>query len=146
MSHNKCITLSLAILTPFPQSSFTIVPTVVLNLYKQMLIINNKLLPLGKDYVAINLFGIIFAKARLTADGLRHEKIHTYQQVEMLFLAFYLWYVLEWLIRLIQYRKPHQAYRNISFEREAYANQHISDYKNHRPHYAWIHYLLTKPT
>lgn len=105
-----------------------------------MLIINSKILPFGKNYVAINLFGVIFTKARLTADGLRHEKIHTYQQVEKLFIGFYIWYIVEWLIRLMQYRNLHRAYANISFEREAYANQHIVDYKKRRRHYAWIHY------
>lgn len=33
---------------------------------------------------------------------------------------FYLLYGIEWLIRLIQYRNFHDAYRRISFEKEAY--------------------------
>lgn len=33
---------------------------------------------------------------------------------------FYLLYGIEWLIRLIQYRNPHDAYHQISFEKEAY--------------------------
>lgn len=36
------------------------------------------------------------------------------------FSLFYLLYGFEWLMRLIQLRNPHDAYRQISFEREAY--------------------------
>ena len=39
------------------------------------------------------------------------------------FVFFYLWYGIEWLVRLIQYRDRLSAYYNISFEREAYSNQ-----------------------
>ena len=37
--------------------------------------------------------------------------------------------------------KKGNAYRNISFEREAYANEADENYLQHRKHYAWIHYL-----
>ena len=33
------------------------------------------------------------------------------------------------------------AYRNISFEREAYANQRNLNYLKERPLYAWRHYM-----
>ena len=37
------------------------------------------------------------------------------QIVEMLVILFYIWYVLEWFIKLLIYRNAHSAYRNISF-------------------------------
>ena len=45
---------------------------------------------------------------------------HTAQMKEMLYIFFYLWYVVEWIIRLFM---KGNAYRNISFEREAYSNE-----------------------
>ena len=89
-----------------------------------MRIIYNKFLP-PKGFVAINLFGILFARkgAEINQRVINHESIHTAQMKELLFIGFYVLYLLEWIIRLLQYRfKWHTAYRNISFEREAYAN------------------------
>lgn len=76
---------------------------------------------------------------------LDHEYIHTMQQIEMLFLFFYLWYGIEYLVRLVQYRGNRmQAYYNISFEREAYANEKYPDYKLYRRLYSWTKYLKIK--
>ena len=53
-------------------------------------------------------------------------------------IGFYLWYIIEYLIRLIIYRNTKLAYRNISFEREAYQNQYNLDYLSNRKHYSWF--------
>ena len=105
------------------------------------MIINNSIIPFGKDYHAINLCGVVFTKTQLTKTALRHERIHTAQQREMLFVGFFLWYVAEWLVRLVMYRNFYRAYRNISFEREAYLFQHIKGYTRKRRHYAWLRLL-----
>ena len=73
---------------------------------------------------------------------MNHERIHSAQQREMLFVFFYIAYFMEWLIRLPM---RGNAYRNISFEREAYANQRNIDYLTHRRHYAWRHYMKRRP-
>ena len=85
-----------------------------------MKVVYNNLIPF-KGYKAINLFGIVFARkgAVLTDKDLNHEAIHTAQMKEMLYLLFYVWYVVEWIVRLFG---KGNAYRNISFEQEAYAN------------------------
>lgn len=70
-----------------------------------------------------------------------HENIHLKQQKEMFIVFFYLWYGIEWLVRLIQYKDSHEAYRNISFEREAYNNEYDDEYLSIRNFYEWIHYL-----
>lgn len=106
-----------------------------------MLIINNRIIPFGKSYIAINLFGVIFAKEHLNHVCLHHEKIHTAQQKELLFLGFYIIYIIEWGIRLIIYRNLHKAYMKISFEQEAYCNQHNKNYIINRRHYAWMRYF-----
>lgn len=108
---------------------------------RKMIIIRNKILPFGKNYYAINLFGVLFAKGPCSDRVLNHEKIHTRQMVEMAFLPFYLWYVAEWLVRLLKCRNSRRAYRSISFEREAYATDGDPDYLSGRPRYSWIRYL-----
>jgi hypothetical protein len=105
-------------------------------------IIYNRHIPFG-SYLAINLFGIIFVKSkrRLSRRELNHELIHSRQQAEMLWVFFYLWYALEWFFRLVQYRSTTRAYYNISFEREAYANEKDLLYRRRRGFWAWISYL-----
>lgn len=66
---------------------------------------------------------------------LNHERIHLRQQLELGILPFYVGYGLEYLIRRFQYRNHYAAYRNISFEREAFANDQNLTYLKNRP--AW---------
>ena len=106
-----------------------------------MKIIRNRILPFGKKYYAINLFGILFAKGPCGAITINHERIHTAQMKELIFIPFYIFYILEWLIRLLQYRNSFTAYRNISFEREAYANESNPDYLSKRKPYSFLRYI-----
>lgn len=103
-----------------------------------MIIIRNRWLPVGRRYYAINLFGIVFAKGQLSAADRNHEYIHTLQQREMLFIGFYIWYLVEWVIGLCRYRDSHKAYRQIRFEKEAYAHQHDLGYRHSRKHFSWF--------
>ena len=101
--------------------------------------IHNPLLP-PRRYDAINLLGLLLCRkgTTITADLLQHERIHTAQMVEMAFVGFYLWYLLEWLVRLPM---KGRAYANISLEREAYAHMGDPGYLTRRRHYAWWKYL-----
>ncbi len=79
-----------------------------------MRVIYNSLIPF-KGFIAINLFGIVFARKEykeLSRRTLNHEAIHTAQMKEMLYIGFYIWYLSEWLIKLSVYGK--KAYENIS--------------------------------
>lgn len=108
-----------------------------------MKIIYNKYLPV-KGYAAINICGLIFARKEykpLSERTKRHETIHTRQITELLVVIFYLWYVIEWVVRLLQYRNRKEAYRNISFEREAYINEQDTGYLKKRKLFAFIWYL-----
>ena len=93
-----------------------------------MKVIYNRFIPFG-SFHGLNLFGTIFVQRRwgkMDPHELNHETIHTLQQWEMTYVGFYLWYCVEYLVRLVQYRfKTEKAYYNISFEREAYANAQI---------------------
>lgn len=68
-----------------------------------------------------------------------HESIHIKQQEELLVIPFYILYVTEWFIKLFFYGK--EAYYNISFEREAYANENDYEYLKNRRFWAWLKYL-----
>ena len=104
-----------------------------------MKVVHNNLIPF-KGYKAINLFGIVFVRkeAVLTGKDFNHEAIHTAQMKEMLYLFFYVWYVVEWIVRLFG---SGNAYRNISFEQEAYDNDDDLQYLSSRKHYCWTKYL-----
>lgn len=67
-----------------------------------MIRIYNNILPL-KGFKAMNICGILLVRKGkvMTDKNIRHEQIHTEQMKEMLYIDFYLWYVIEWLIRLI---------------------------------------------
>jgi hypothetical protein len=72
---------------------------------------------------------------------INHEKIHLFQQAELLLVFFLVFYAVEFLIRLLQYGNPSKAYRNISFEREAYGNERNLHYLKTRKPYSFIKYL-----
>ena len=79
---------------------------------------------------------------RKAARIINHESIHIKQQEEMLIIPFYLWYIIEWAIKVPIYFSFQKAYHNISFEREAYDNDDNLSYLSDRKHYAWIKRIL----
>ena len=88
-----------------------------------------------KGYVGIAIFPFVILKNKTLANDhvlINHERIHLRQQLEMLVLPFFLFYVMEFIVRFIQFGKWHPAYRNISFEREAYINEKDLDYLKRR--------------
>lgn len=72
---------------------------------------------------------------------INHEKIHLRQQMEMLVIFFYIFYVVEYYYWLMKLKDADQAYLQISFEREAYANEHNLDYLNARKFWSFRKYL-----
>ena len=102
----------------------------------------NTIIPM-KGYKAVNILGVLFARkgARLTEEDIRHEEIHTAQMMETLYVVFYIWYAVEWLVRFIcNGLKAHLAYRNVVFEREAYANQQDAGYIDRRKSWDFLKY------
>ncbi|MCU0341232.1 MAG: hypothetical protein MUE30_15240 [Spirosomaceae bacterium] len=90
----------------------------------------------------LTLFPFVFCKyAKPSARLINHERIHLFQQIEMGLLPFYIWYVLEFLVRLVQHRNWYKAYLNISFEREAYRNDQNLKYLKKRTMWEWMKYL-----
>lgn len=104
-----------------------------------MKIIYNNIIPFP-GYKIINLFGVLFArlsaKGKITDVDKNHESIHTAQMKELLYIFFYIIYFLEWLVRLFITFSFNKAYREISFEVEAYDNQDNLEYLKTRKYLA----------
>ena len=97
-----------------------------------------------KGYIGITIFPFIFLKYNyLKADIflINHEKIHLRQQLELFIIIFYLWYFIEFLVRVLEYRNWNMAYKNISFEREAYTHEKDLNYLKSRPLWNFINYV-----
>lgn len=109
-----------------------------------MKIIYNSLIPFP-GFKAINIFGIMFVRNecrnRISDYTINHETIHTEQMKELGYIPFYIIYLIEWFIRLFC---KGNAYRNISFEQEAYDNEKNLNYIKTRKRYNWIKYWKIK--
>jgi hypothetical protein len=108
-----------------------------------MKIIYSNYLPFNR-FKAINLFGTVFARRQyfpLDKRAINHEYIHTRQMFELFIVGFYIWYILEWLYKLIIYKDRLMAYKKISFEKEAYINDINLDYLRERKLFSFIKYL-----
>jgi len=101
-----------------------------------MLVITRHL-PLPRHFYAINLCGFILARRPLTETELRHERIHSRQQRELLYVGFLVWYGVEWLCHYARQHDAWAAYQSIRFEREAYQHQGDPAYLKRRRPYQW---------
>ncbi len=107
-----------------------------------MILISKYLVP--KGYVGITIFPFVFLKHKYLKTDINlvnHERIHLRQQLELLIVLFYLWYFMEFLIRLIVYKNWNMAYKTISFEREAYAKEKDLNYLKSRPFWNFINFI-----
>ena len=107
-----------------------------------MILISKYLVP--KGYLGITLFPFVLLKTVELKKNMilvNHEKIHLKQQLELLVFPFYIIYVMEFLLRLMQYKNWHLAYRHISFEREAYLNENDLSYLKSRSFFGFIKYF-----
>jgi hypothetical protein len=97
-----------------------------------------------KGFHGITLFPFIFLNdSKLKQDSvvITHEKIHLQQQLELLVLPFFIWYVLEFVYRLLIHRNRKTAYYAISFEREAYHNEKDLNYLEKRTVWSFLKYF-----
>jgi hypothetical protein len=107
-----------------------------------LLIIAKKIIP--KGFSGLTFFPFVILRQKSDSQDkvlMNHERIHLCQQMELLVLPFYIWYLFEYLLRLLYYRKASLAYRNICFEREAYLNEFDFDYLKKRSFFGFLKYL-----
>ncbi len=106
-----------------------------------MILISKYLVPRG--YLGLTIFPFVVlkhAELRSSKILINHEKIHLRQQLELLILPFFVCYSLEFLYRFIQYKTWSLAYRNISFEREAYTKEKDLNYLKSRSFFRFVKY------
>ncbi|MGJ1284490.1 hypothetical protein ACR79P_01130 [Sphingobacterium spiritivorum] len=102
----------------------------------------------GKAH-AVTVYPFIFLSRAIFLEDkvlLNHERIHLRQALELGIIFFYLWYLIEFVVRWIQQRNFRRAYLRISFEREAYANEQNQDYLKTRPFWKFRTYITKKST
>jgi hypothetical protein len=95
-------------------------------------------------YSAMALYPFILVKRKeLKFDSIlvNHEKIHHRQQVELLIVPFYLAYFLNYVVNLIRYKNHFTAYKQIVFEREAFAMDKNLEYLKYRKHFAFFNFF-----
>ena len=102
--------------------------------------IKNKVYPIGTNK-AINICEIEYYKEQLSDKTKNHERIHTRQMLETLFIGFYLWYGIEYLIVRFFHKKQNDTYHDVSFEEEAHNNDANLNYLKERKWYAWFKYI-----
>ena len=132
-----------------------------------MIVIKNKFIPF-KGYETINLFGILFTRGDIDYIEYNHERIHSIQILECMLLAaniiaiicvitkisfwwsllaipmYYIQYGIEYCIIRVFHKKQSDAYHDVSFEEEAYANENDLSYFRHRKSFAWFKYVKLK--
>jgi len=107
-----------------------------------MLIIFPQLI--AKSFCAVTIYPFVFLKNEQSKRDyvlLNHEYIHLRQQKELFWLVFFIWYGLEYLVKLLYYRNAYLAYKNISFEREAYYYENDLDYLKNRTAFSFMKFI-----
>lgn len=82
--------------------------------------------------IALFPFIILSSKVGKNPRIINHERIHLRQQLELLVIPFYIWYLIEFYTK---------GYYNVSFEREAYENDCNLDYLKSRKMFNFVKYL-----
>lgn len=72
---------------------------------------------------------------------MNHERIHHRQEVELLIVPFYFFYLLHYLINRLRYRTHRKAYLHIVFEKEAYAQENNLNYLKSRKPFSFMKYF-----
>lgn len=106
------------------------------------LVVSKKWVPKGFSGISLYPFIIVSSFEQIGSTTLlNHEKIHLRQQIELLVVFFYIWYFVEFIIRWIKTGSRYQAYRAISFEKEAYNNEANLNYNASKSLFSFLKYL-----
>ena len=96
----------------------------------------------SRRFHAITLFPFVFFNGQPLDDSeLRHETVHLWQQMALLFVLFYMLYLAFWLLNIIRFRDPYRAYMNIPFERSAYILEKQQPVSPIRQSFHWLRCL-----
>ncbi|MGK0413361.1 MAG: hypothetical protein ACJA1B_001564 [Polaribacter sp.] len=107
-----------------------------------MIFISKYIVTKGFSGITLFLFIFLIHKNLKYNKALIHdEKIHLQQQKEMFIFFFYIFYGLEWCLKLLKHQNKNSAYLSASFEREAYQNENNVNYLKIRKPWAFLNYL-----
>ncbi len=104
-----------------------------------ILIVARYLIP--KGYRGITIFPFILLRNKANKNDqitINHERIHIRQQLELLIVPFFIWYFIDFLFQYAKSGNKHQAYRNIVFEKEAYASENDLQYLRRRTFWRFL--------
>ena len=111
----------------------------------------SKIIPF-KGFYACTIFNCIYRNIKyrntpISSITLNHEKIHMSQSHDFNigfcgYFLFYLFYGLEWLLKLPFFVAGYRIYRSLSFEQEAYKNESNKEYLEQRKRFAWVKYIF----
>lgn len=105
-------------------------------------IVSKRIVPKGFVGLSFGPFIFVRDKERLTDYRLiNHETIHFYQQLELLFVAHWVLYVLFYLKGRAVGLSHKEAYRANPFEQEAKNNENDFTYLFRRKLYAWVKHV-----
>lgn len=108
-----------------------------------MILIVTKLL---KNYSGLTLWPFLLVTNLSNGQDavfMNHERIHARQQQELLILPFFIWYIVEFAVWRL-FMNHNLAYRNIVFEREAYAMETNQEYLKNRKWYSFLRFYAKK--
>lgn len=107
----------------------------------------NSQIPVILSYVspieigAISLGIFVFSRGVMSDGTKMHETIHYKQYLELGFVGFLILYPAFWFMNLASGLSGAEAYFQIPFEIEAYANQHDPDYMKKRKNFSWLAFI-----
>lgn len=101
-----------------------------------------KILTLGNDrFYAMAVFPLLISKIpRHKVDEvlINHEKIHFRQQIETLWIGFFVLYFAQFIWQRFKNKNSYDAYLAIPFEKEAYTFENDMQYLARRKWFAWL--------
>lgn len=119
----------------------------------------SKIIP-PNGFYAITIFNKLYRRDKykdkpISKTIYNHECIHLQQELDFVFgyeklyilggCIFYIWYFIEWLIKLILSLftlGKIRAYKSISFEQDAFNNQKDFNYLDNRKRFNWVKYIF----
>ncbi len=112
-----------------------------------LFLINMILVTKFVPYSAMALYPFILIKEKKLKDNsvlINHEKIHHRQQLELLIIPFYILYFMNYLVNVVRYKNHFTAYKEIIFEREAFAMDENLEYLKQRKFFAFLKFYNPK--
>lgn len=99
----------------------------------------SKLAPININAISFGPF--VICRGKLSEGTKRHETIHFWQQIELLFVFQWILYALFYVIGRFTQGSWKMAYYCNPFEVEAYENQDDESYLENRKWWSWVKYL-----